>query len=368
MFKPIKPKYKLLAAIMTTMIASNLYANPFSQSGNKAIYGKDDRIDVYEANSKGKKLSSSIVALVKTSNLQQKSSGYRLATNNYGESMSLCSSVRFYQQPTSAFCSGVVIGSKYILTAGHCKAVSCDQTAIVLDFDMTSSSSARQNFSSKQVYRCQSVVAKGESSNSDWMIMAMDRDFEQNLAVKPSSKTTAGQADNKSFTIIGHPSGLPKKLAANGQYLLKESPHIFRTSLDSYQGNSGSPVFNTQSILRGTPELEGVLVNGNTDFIVKNGCRVENYCSADSTSRECQNRGEGVTDIRFIIEALGYQAEDYFSQLSIDEPEQEASQQAANDDYTQSNVAGDSPEEQNDDFGTEAQDLDENEAQQMFSF
>ena len=218
---------------------------------------------------------------------------------------------------------------------------------------MTSSSSARTHFNKNQVYRCQNIVAKG--SNSDWMILEMDRNFNENLTIKPSSKDRAGQDNNIKFTIIGHPSGLPKKIAANGEFLIKESSHIFRTSVDSYKGNSGSPVFNTESIFSGKAELEGILVNGNTDFIRKNDCLVENYCNANSTSRECSMQGEGVTDIRYIIDRLGSRAGNYFSYLSVSEPvEQELT--PVNNNYTEP------------DSGQNAIEIEDDEARQLFNF
>ena len=47
----------------------------------------------------------------------------------------------------------------------------------------------------------------------------------------------------------------------------------FVANLDAYGGNSGSPVFNSD-----THEVEGVLVRGDTDFVLQGGCRVSLVC------------------------------------------------------------------------------------------
>jgi hypothetical protein len=48
---------------------------------------------------------------------------------------------------------------------------------------------------------------------------------------------------------------------------------FFVANLDTYGGNSGSPVFNSN-----TREVEGVLVRGETDFATQGGCQVSLVC------------------------------------------------------------------------------------------
>ena len=60
----------------------------------------------------------------------------------------------------------------------------------------------------------------------------------------------------------------------------------FVANLDTYGGNSGSAVFNTDTGL-----VEGILVRGENDFVYSNGCRVSNVCPAPGC------RGEDVTKI-----------------------------------------------------------------------
>ena len=48
---------------------------------------------------------------------------------------------------------------------------------------------------------------------------------------------------------------------------------IFTANLDTYGGNSGSPVFNSE-----THEVEGILVRGDTDFVPLGKCMVSAVC------------------------------------------------------------------------------------------
>jgi hypothetical protein len=54
--------------------------------------------------------------------------------------------------------------------------------------------------------------------------------------------------------IIGHPKGLPLKIAGNAVVTKQFTDRTFRSSLDNFKGNSGSPVFNSI-----THEVEGLL-------------------------------------------------------------------------------------------------------------
>jgi hypothetical protein len=48
---------------------------------------------------------------------------------------------------------------------------------------------------------------------------------------------------------------------------------FFTANLDTYGGNSGSPVFNADS-----HEVEGVLVRGDTDFVPVGMCMISAVC------------------------------------------------------------------------------------------
>ena len=93
--------------------------------------------------------------------------------------------------------------------------------------------------------------------------------------------------------MIGSPSGLPLKVTIGGAVRKSLHPNFFVGSLDTYQGNSGSAVFNAE-----TGVIEGILVRGENDFVpnADNFCIESNKCTDDAC------RGEDVSRIRSVPE------------------------------------------------------------------
>ncbi len=100
------------------------------------------------------------------------------------------------------------------------------------------------------------------------------------VTVRQSGKIVGGQ----SLFVIGHPNGLPTKFADDAKVRENTPASYFVANLDTYGGNSGSPVFNRENY-----QVEGILVRGDTDFVSHNGCNVSMVCP----NTGC--RGEDVT-------------------------------------------------------------------------
>lgn len=73
--------------------------------------------------------------------------------------------------------------------------------------------------------------------------------------------------------MLGYPSGLPLKATVNVSITSFDNSGGFYTSLDAFQGNSGSPVFDLN-----TPQVIGVLVSGAADFVWNGGCNISATC------------------------------------------------------------------------------------------
>ena len=90
--------------------------------------------------------------------------------------------------------------------------------------------------------------------------------------------------------VIGHPVGLPLKVAAGASVRDAGKIGYFVADLDTFGGNSGSPVFNTA-----TKKIEGILVRGDTDFI-----KSPAGCTTMATYEQTSGRGEDVTKISVV--------------------------------------------------------------------
>ncbi len=243
-------------------------------AGEALIYGSDDRLEVFEVSTAEQALAASTVALVSTGQLQSISGGYRLdVSSTFGADANLCASEPFANQPDPAFCSGFQVGDDLIVTAGHCirRKRDCRSTAFVFNFDMTSSNTVRSNFPSDDVYTCKSIVARVETGTNDWAVIQVDRPINGHGALPLRRTGSIGLGD--AVTLIGHPYGIPTKVAAGATVQENGAGQYFQANVDAYGGNSGSAVFNSV-----TNEVEGILVRGNTDLVSNGSCNVSNVC------------------------------------------------------------------------------------------
>ncbi|MBZ0253469.1 MAG: trypsin-like peptidase domain-containing protein, partial [Candidatus Methylomirabilis sp.] len=214
-----------------------------------------------------------------------------------------CASEPFYNQPSPAFCSGFLVGADLIATAGHCinqaAGSGCGGYSFVFDFDMIDANTPRLNFPASSVYQCQQVVGGelGGGDLSDWRVLRVNP---VSGRTPPAIRTTAMGLipNNEAVTVIGHPVGLPTKIAGGANVRNNAPAAYFSANLDTYGGNSGSAVFNSASIASGSPLVEGILVRGETDFVFSGGCYVSNMCPDNGCS------GEDVTRAREIEGAL----------------------------------------------------------------
>jgi V8-like Glu-specific endopeptidase len=249
------------------------------------IYGDDNRTDYYaETDARLRSLSASTVALLRESALTNAGAVTNIATVPYGSQWGLCPTEPFYSQETAAFCSGFLVAPDLIVTAGHCipNQATCDKTKFIFNFRLEASNSQPRSVPTDLVFSCKQLVhsvaiAEGE----DFAVARLDRPVTHvaPLAFRTSGAPVAGDP----LTVMGHPSGLPLKIAGGANVRAVQAQFLV-ANLDTYGGNSGSAVFNSA-----TGEVEGVLVRGDMDFKYVNGCRISNVCPSEGC------RGEDVT-------------------------------------------------------------------------
>lgn len=251
-----------------------------SPEGEALIYGSDDRREVFElSDATLLALADSTVAVLSTSdvfNLGNGSFGLNVSTS-YGARYGLCNSEPYRTQPSTADCSGFMVGEDLIATAGHCvDGFSCGSTAFVFGFRMLDASTVRSTVPADDVYTCAQVIGRAETSTDDWAVVRVDRPIvgHSPLEIRRSGSASLGDP----LAVSGHPAGIPLKVAGGATVRGNSQANYFEANLDTYGGNSGSPVINTA-----TGVVEGVLVRGNTDFVSvgkgRRRCNVSNECS-----------------------------------------------------------------------------------------
>jgi hypothetical protein len=236
-----------------------------------------------------RQLSDSVASFWKGWAVEPAGGGYRLATDPFGERYNLCPGEKFSEQPLGAFCSGSLVGEDLVMTAGHCikDEVGCADAKIVFGFAVTSAGGkAPTEIPQKDVYSCKEIVTRHlESGGPDYALIRLDRKVagRKPLPINRGNKIKNG---DKVF-VIGYPVGIPLKVSGDASVRDASKPGFFVTDLDTFGGNSGSPVFNAANNL-----IEGILVRGAEDFV-----DTPAQCTTMAMYDQNGGRGEDVTKI-----------------------------------------------------------------------
>jgi len=270
---------------------------------SRVIYGNDGRSDTFELNSIDAQLGESAAIIVYGSNIvSQNTDGSWSITETASaeEFWNFCEEERFSQQAVFAnansFCSGFLLSTNppWLGTAAHCITSNELSSAVVIfGFELVSSSETRLTFDADEVYFIDRIVEQGTPSGGvgDYGIVELDREVTGHT---PYTSINSNLQVGESLTLIGHPVGLPKKTDTGGTVTLVDASIVGGT-VDSYGGNSGSPVFDDNG------RLAGILVGGAQDFVESDDdCDVSNVCPGGPT---CTDQGEAIVPICALLEA-----------------------------------------------------------------
>jgi hypothetical protein len=266
----------------------------------KVIYGEDDRQEIRDLEDQDAlKNSESVAAIFKTDDVVDNGDGTvslpsaSMAQQFASSGSPLCEEEPFRLQPAGAICSAFLVGEDLVATAGHCLNENNLHTRrFVFGYQMISESDAAVTVPAGDVYAGAELLGwELDNDGADWAVVRLDRRAEGRppLVIQRSHKVAEGAR----LYVIGHPAGLPKKYAGEAEVRNNDNEEYFVANLDTYGGNSGSPVFNAD-----THEVEGILVRGETDFQSVGSCVVSFTCPVQGC------RGEDCTRVSLISGAL----------------------------------------------------------------
>jgi V8-like Glu-specific endopeptidase len=281
-------------AVIPALLLTSLLSPVFGQVHPDVIYGDDDRLDLHQVqNEKLRKMAESTVALFQGSdvNIDAQTQVARLTTESYGGTYNLCPDEPFRDQNSGAFCSGSLVASDMIMTAGHCvkSDSACKNTKFVFGFGISQSGAGTPgSVPAGEVYGCAALIGREQiGTGQDWALIRLDRQVANHAPLK-ISRRGGNPPKGTPLVVIGHPAGLPTKVAGGASVRDDGKTGYFVANLDTYGGNSGSAVFNAV-----TGEIEGILVRGETDYVWDSAgkCRRSNKLPPDG------GRGEDVTAV-----------------------------------------------------------------------
>lgn len=271
-----------------------------AKNGPKVIYGDDDREDVVNVlDNMLVEKSRSTAAMIYSRYLTLQTDGTYKVQGRSLVDRGWCSTERFSNQKSSASCSGFLIADDVLVTAGHCisTADDCSENSWVFDFKLANSTDITAAVPKESVYGCKAILHTSNTSFpfvKDYAIIRLDRKVMDRapLEVRVSGKITKGTP----VVLMGHPSGLPLKIAGGATVRSNWRWKIFKTNTDSFAGNSGSAVIDAN-----TGVVEGILIGGEKDEITSSTGCLESY--------KCSNtgcKGEDVTRITNLPQVYKY--------------------------------------------------------------
>lgn len=268
------PRWMLAMICGAAMAAAGAArADDYQLATGKVIYGDDDRIDVYQETDPDRlDWAASTVGLVSASELSDNGNGtYSLLTDNFTvRGYTACDGEPFADQPLAPFCSGFLAGEDIIVTAGHCMDnFRLGTTRYIFGFQMLDADSPVTVLNADQVYSGIEIIGRRYEGDFDYTVVRLDRVVTAPGAVPLPIRRTGTVPVGTAVGVIGHPTGLPMKLSFGANTLVKSNGNegYFMANLDTYGGNSGSPVFNASNGI-----VEGVLVRGEPDYNIVGGC------------------------------------------------------------------------------------------------
>lgn len=266
-----------------------------SFASDKGVYGLDNRVDINDSRDASvKELGNSVAAMISKYSVTSRNSDTQtteFSDSNLSRTLQVCKGERFAHQQAAANCTGFLVSPTHLVTAGHCVKTEedCMRNYWVFDYKLESErDSSVGPIHNSAIYSCKNIVKSKLTilTRQDWAVIELDRAVKDR---KPLKLSSSAPDKNTELLVIGTPSGIPLK-AGSGKVRSKHF-NYFKSNLDTFGGNSGSPVFNAKTKL-----VEGILVRGDRDYET----HVNGTCFVPARFSDNGGRGEDVSYIKSV--------------------------------------------------------------------
>lgn len=186
---------------------------------------------------------------------------------------------------SASVCSGVLVRKNRVLTARHClKEFEGKVENIRIVRGYRNMQGERLPFNKGQVFSVRMVPA-----NIHPEAMLLELVGEEIDVLSLPLPAPVPPAESSLVFAVGHPLGMPLTFSARGHVKGYPSQTI-PTDLDVFQGNSGSPVFNSLGnlvgiVLEGANDFEYAECNHVKQCLERDRCRMEDVLSIDAVAR-----------------------------------------------------------------------------------
>jgi len=272
------PKLQTLGEVSNDVIISEL------RKREKAIYGTDTRCEIHElTDARIEENAKAVCTIIETRNTTDNGNGTTtLHGIRFQDFANLCDCEKYKNQPVVSTGTAFLVDPSIIITAAHCiDENNINNFQIIFGFEILNGGATRTIIDNKNIYTASKILGwrLEDSTEIDWAVVQLNRPV---LDKKPLvCDFTESSNIGDSIYCIGHPTGLPKKIAIDGQ-INSANKHFYTANIDTYAGNSGSPIFNSQS-----HKVIGILVRGEpNDFIKVGDCYQSQRCIFNNCTGE----------------------------------------------------------------------------------
>lgn len=253
-----------------------------------AVYGVDDREFVgINSSKKLNTLGASIAMVVPASEIEIKFKRAIVKANKLKDTVMLCEGEKFREHLSLPNCTAFLIAPDIMASAGHCFKTEedCKENKFIFEVKEKYETTQGHEIPLENIFSCKEII---ESDIDGIALIRLEKSTVKKHPLKLNLNKELKHGGD--VFMLGHPFGLPlmysKKVKSKNEN--SKNP-FFLAPLDSFVGNSGSPVFNAK-----TYEVEGVLISGKEDLYKSE----KENCYKNQVYAE--KGGENIAKIRFV--------------------------------------------------------------------